>query len=407
MKRLSLLLLLVCSVLSHAQVTIEQNRQDNDIKLSTLPYYSFGKGIGITSPDSLFQFNIRFRMQNRVTYIKNEGEGDAYDGQIRRLRLRFDGYVGNPKFLYAIQLSFAPGDVGEIKEGENLNIIRDAVIFYRPNKHWNLSFGQTKLPGNRQRVNSSGGLQLTDRTINNGKFTIDRDFGFQVHNMNERKDRFSYNFKTAVTTGEGRNTTGNADDGVAVTGKIELLPFGAFTKDGTYFEGDILREKKPKLMFSGAFQQNNHARRTQGQLGNDLFEKRTMRSVLLDAMFKYKGFAAMSGFMSRTTTKNAITFNPDDLTQSNYAFVGNGFDYQVSYNTPSNYEFIGRYSIQHAGNDIETLAPHIKEYSVGLTKYIWEHAFKLQGEITMDQLDYFNGTTKTNWYVRFQVEIGI
>ena len=176
--------------ISNSQVTIKQSKNDNDLKLSALPYYSFGKGVGITSPDSLFQFNIRFRLQNRVTYIDNEDEKPSYDGQIRRLRLRFDGYVGTPKLLYAIQLSFAPGDVGEIKEGENINIIRDAVVFYRPNKHWNIGFGQTKLPGNRQRVNSSGGLQLTDRTINNAKFTIDRDFGFQVHNMNEFNDFF-------------------------------------------------------------------------------------------------------------------------------------------------------------------------------------------------------------------------
>lgn len=407
MKKLSLLVIFLLVFSSQAQVTIEQTKHDNDIKLSTLPYYSFGKGIGITSPDSLFQMNIRFRMQNRVTYLENDGENGAYDGQIRRLRLRLDGYVGNPKFLYAIQLSFAPGDVGEIKEGENINIIRDAVVFYRPNKHWNISFGQTKLPGNRQRVNSSGGLQLTDRTINNAKFTIDRDFGFQVHNMNEFKDKFSYNFKAALSTGEGRNVTGKADDGIAVTGKVEVLPFGAFAKDGTYFEGDVIREKKPKLMLSGAFQQNNHARRTQGQLGNDLFEKRTMRSVLLDGMFKYKGWAAMASYMSRSTTENAITFNPEDITESNYAFVGNGFDYQVSYNTKKNYEFIARYSLQKVGNDIETKAPNTKEYSIGVTKYIWEHAFKLQGEINYDTLDYYNGTTKNNWYVRFQVEIGI
>ena len=172
-------------------------------------------------------------MQNRVSYLKEEGENVAYDGQVRRLRLRFDGYVGSPKFLYVIQLSFAPGDVGEITEGENINIIRDAVVFYRPSKNWNISFGETKLPGNRQRVNSSGGLQLTDRTINNARFSIDRDFGFQVHNMNEFQDKFSFNFKTAVTSGEGRNQSGKGDDGVAFTGKIELLPLGAFTKDGT------------------------------------------------------------------------------------------------------------------------------------------------------------------------------
>jgi hypothetical protein len=69
-----------------------------------------------------------------------------------------------------------PGDVGEFSE--NINIIRDAVVFYRPNKHWNISFGQTKLP-EIERVNSSGGLQLTDRSINNTRFTIDRDFGFK------------------------------------------------------------------------------------------------------------------------------------------------------------------------------------------------------------------------------------
>ncbi|MBN8642052.1 MAG: porin [Flavobacteriales bacterium] len=407
MKKLTLLVFLSLAFSSRAQVTIEQTKHDNDIKLSTLPYYSFGKGIGMTSPDSLFQMNIRFRMQNRVTYLENDGESGAYDGQIRRLRLRLDGYVGNPKFLYAIQLSFAPGDVGEIKEGENINIIRDAVVFYRPNKHWNISFGQTKLPGNRQRVNSSGGLQLTDRTINNAKFTIDRDFGFQIHNMNEYKDKFSYNLKAAFSTGEGRNVTGKADNGVAVTGKVELLPFGAFAKDGTYFEGDVIREKKPKLMLSGAFQQNNHARRTQGQLGNDLFETRTMKSVLLDGMFKYNGWAAMASYMSRTTNENAITFNPEDITESNYAFVGNGFDYQLSYNTKKNYEIIGRYSIQKVGNDIETKAPNTKQYSFGVTKYIWEHTFKLQGEINYDTLDFYNGTSKNNWYVRFQVEIGI
>lgn len=407
MKKIVLLVTLLLSIPMYSQVSIQQTKQDNDIKLSALPYYSFGKGIGMTSPDSLFQLNIRFRMQNRVTYLKQDGENGAYDGQVRRLRLRFDGYVGNPKFLYAVQLSFAPGDVGEIKDGENINIIRDAVVFYRPNKNWNISFGQTKLPGNRQRVNSSGGLQLTDRTINNAKFTIDRDFGFQIHHLNEYKDTFSYNFKTALSGGEGRNQTGNADDGIAVTGKVELMPFGAFTKDGTYFEGDILREKKPKLLISGAFQQNNHAQHTQGQLGNDLFDRRTMKSVLLDAMFKYNGWAAMMSYMSRTTNENAITFNPEDVTESNYAFVGNGFDYQLSYITKSNYEIIGRYSIQKVGEDIRALTPNTKEYSIGLTKYIWEHSFKLQSELTFDTLDFANGTTKNNWYLRFQVEIGI
>lgn len=406
MKKILLLLIMLTSMAGWSQIDIQRTTKDNDLKLSALPYYNYGKGLGLTSPDSLFQLNIRFRMQNRVTYLQEEGEESSIDGQIRRLRLRFDGYIGDPRFLYAIQLSFAPGDVGEVREGENINIIRDAMIFYRPNRHWNIGFGQTKLPGNRQRVNSSGGLQLTDRTINNARFTIDRDFGLQVHNLNEFKDKFSYNFKGAISMGEGRNSTDEPDNGLAYTGKAELFPFGAFTKDGTYFEGDLMREKTPKLMLSGAYQYNNKARRTQGQLGNDLFEKRDMRSILADAMLKYDGWAFMAAYMQRIAN-NPVTYNPDDLTEREYVFTGHGFDYQASYLFRSNYEVIGRFSTQDVHRDIQTFAPDAKQFSLGLTKYIWEHAFKAQMEVTLDDLDYFDGSSKQNWYVRFQIEMGI
>lgn len=379
---------------------------DNDIKLSALPYYNYGKGLGLTSPDSLFQFNIRFRMQNRLTYIENEDEEPAYEALIRRLRLRFDGYVGDPKIIYVIQLSFAPGDVGELEDGENLNVIRDAIVFYRPNRHWNIGFGQTKLPGNRQRVNSSGALQLTDRSINNANFNIDRDFGLQLYYLNEFKDKLSYNVKTAITTGEGRNWTQEPDNGLAFTGKLEFFPFGTFQNDGTLYEGDIKREDKPKLMLSGVYHYNQKARRTFGTLGDDLFESRDLKSLLLDAMFKYDGWAFQTAYMNRNA-KNPITINPEDITQQEFAFTGDGFDAQLSYIFPSNYELIGRFSTQKPHQDIEHLTPKSKQYSFGVTKYIWEHALKIQAEVTNTHFDYIDNTSAENWYVRFQVEIGI
>jgi hypothetical protein len=132
-----------------------------------------------------------------------------------------------------------------------------------------------------------------------------------------------------------------------------------------------------------------------------------MKSFFLDGMFKYNGWAAMMSYMSRTTSKNALTYNPEDVTEFNYVYVGHGFDYQASYVTKSNYEFIARYSTQNVGKDIEAYAPNTREYSVGVTKYIWEHTFKLQTEINYDSLKFYNGSTKNNWYLRFQVEIGI
>ena len=75
--------------------------------------------------------------------------------------------------------------------------------------------GRNKLPGNRQRVNSSGALQLSDRTINNSRFNIDRDFGFFINHINEVRDKFSWNVKTSITTGDGRNFTKYTDNGLA------------------------------------------------------------------------------------------------------------------------------------------------------------------------------------------------
>lgn len=405
MKKVILMLSFLILGQSYAQ---EGQKEHEEFKIAALPYYNYGKGLGMTSPDSLFQLNIRFRMQNRVTYYDNEGSEGTYDAQIRRLRLRFDGYVGNPKFQYALQLSFAPGDVGEIEEGKNLNIIRDAAITYKPNKNWSFLFGQTKLPGNRQRVNSSGSLQLTDRSINNARFNIDRDFGFQGYYLHEEKNKFSYNVKTAISSGKGRNWD-KKDSNFALTGKLELYPLGTFTSGGEYFEGDIKREKTPKLMLSGAWHKNFGAQFDRGQQGNQLYETRNIQNLFFDAVGKYNGWAGMISYMNRTTD-NPITIgmDTDNLPAQNFVAVGNGMDYQLSYTFLNHYEIIGRYSFQNVDDEIYRLnVPNVKQYSIGVTKYIWEHAFKVQGEVSYDKLQHFNGINKNTMYFRFQIEIGI
>lgn len=404
MKKLLFYTLILCGFLSHAQITI--SKDNNDIKLSALPYYNFGKGLGITSPDSIFKLNIRFRMQNRVTFFAEENKESSYEAMIRRLRLRFDGYVGDPRIIYVIQLSFSPGDVGPLEDRGNINIIRDAVVFYRPNKHWNIGFGQTKLPGNRQRINSSGALQLTDRSINNAVFNIDRDFGLQVYYLNEKENEFSYNIKTAISTGEGRNWTKEPDNGLAYTGRLEFFPLGAFDSNGTLFEGDIKRESTPKLMLSGVYHYNHGARRTRGTLGNELFEQKDLQSLLFDVISKYNGWAFQGAYMMRMAD-DPITYNPDNLTDVEYVVTGKGYDAQLSYLFMNNYEVIGRFSHQLPDKDIEILTPKSNQYTVGVTKYIWEHALKLQAEVTHTDLTHFDNSKRNNWYVRFQVELGI
>ncbi len=379
---------------------------ENPIDVQTLPYYNFGKGVGITSPDSLFQLNIRFRMQNRLELLHNETDENLINAAIRRLRLRFDGYVGSPKFLYVIQLSFSPEDVGEIEEGRNLNVIRDAIVYYQPNDKWGIGFGQTKLPGNRQRVNSSGALQLTDRSINNAAFNIDRDFGFHGHYLSKLAGDFQYNLRGAVSTGEGRNWTKSKNGDLAYTGRTELFPLGRFKNGREFFEGDIARESSPKLMLGATYHYNDDATRTQGQRGGELYETRNLESFFFDAIGKYNGWAFMYAFMNRQTD-DPVTYNPSDPTQYKFVRVGNGQDFQGSYILKNHWEFIGRFSTQTPDKKIFELQPKQKQYTLGISKYIWEHAFKVQTEFSYNQFKYFNNTNTNSWYWRFQVEMGI
>ncbi|MCH8487657.1 MAG: OprO/OprP family phosphate-selective porin [Candidatus Cyclonatronum sp.] len=395
---------------SQAQQT-EAERRFQDIDIPSLPYYSFGRGLGLTTPDSTYQVNIRFRMQNRATYISYSHQDSAVEAMVRRLRLRFDGFVGDPRFLYAIQLSFAPGDVGVLEEGENLNVIRDAVFFYRPDRHWSIGFGQTKLPGNRQRVNSSGALQLTDRSINNAAFTIDRDYGLFVNYGREDLNRFSYNLRTAVSTGDGRNYTRSPDTDLAYTGRLELMPLGAFRNNGTQFEGDLAREQSPKLLLAGTLHHNVGARRTQGQLGSATFGKRDLTVIHLDAMLKYQGWALMGAWMSRQTDNPVVLLpeaDPGAEQRTAYFLKGTGFDVQASYLFPSDFELIGRYSKQTPEREVRRAFRPREQFSGGITRYVWEHALKLQLELTHDRFPATGfADARDSWYLRFQVEIGI
>jgi phosphate-selective porin OprO/OprP len=370
------------------------------------PYFTFGKGLGIISPDSLYLLNIRFRMQNRAAFRTVSADDfsiDQVEARVRRLRLRFDGYIYNPKFYYLIQLSFSRSDM-DFDDTGFPNVIRDAMIIYSVNKHFSIGLGQTKLPGNRQRVNSSGDLQFADRSIVNSTFNVDRDFGMQLY-YNNNLGKLAYVLRGAISSGEGRNITAS-DRGLSYTGRLELLPFGTFTNGGDYFEGDILHEVKPKVSIGLSASQNNHTTRTGGQLGKFLYDTRDMTTLMADFLFKYKGWAVACEWLERDSP-NPVTVNTDGDVR--FIYAGFGQNYQGSYYFKNGYEMVSRYSRVTPFNSIQLLDDQTEQFTVGLNKYIRGHRVKLQGDITYEQNKWLQQTNPNtnNWQVRFQIEAGI
>ena len=103
---------------------------------------------------------------------------------IRRSRLKFSGFAYSPKVKYKIELGLSNRDHGgeSIHTNNTSNLILDAFLRWNFYKNMEVWIGQTKLPGNRERVISSQKLQFVDRSLVNSRYNIDRDMGIQFRN---------------------------------------------------------------------------------------------------------------------------------------------------------------------------------------------------------------------------------
>lgn len=401
MKSLLLILFLSTSLFLGAQ-RISINETESDEK-ATIENF---RGLQYATKDSSFYINFRFRMQNRLGFYSVSGNNlgiDRVDAMVRRLRWRIDGFILSPRLAYSIQLSFSRPDT-DFENTGFANIVRDAVIFYHVHPKFYLAFGQNKLPGNRQRVNSSGQLQFADRSIVNSTFTPDRDFGLKMY-YEENVGDIGINLKGAVSLGEGRSFI-SSDNGLAYTIRAEVLPLGQFNNGGDYSESDLEREQTPKISIGAGYHYNHKAKKTGGQLGKVLYESRNFETYFADLIFKYKGFAYYAEYMQRNS-ENPLTFNDDNDVR--YIYTGFGFNQQFSYLFKKNYELAFRYSHISPGNNISQLENRQDVLEIGATKFIVNHRVKVQWSVFYNVRDgYFAPENNLNrWGTLFQIELGI
>lgn len=369
-------------------------------------------GIIFRTADSTTKVNMRFRMQNWAvfnTVSTDDLSIASSELAVRRLRIRFGGQLFHPQLTFNLQLSVARRDM-DVEDTDMSNIVRDAMVFWNFSPNLNIGFGQTKLPGNRQRVISSADLEFIDRSIVNSAFTLDRDFGLQVF-WRPITGAFPVKLRGAISSGDGRNQSVIKGAGFAYTARAEILPFGEFTNGGDYFEGDILREPLPKLSIGANFQHNEAMGRTRGQLGPTLFSQRSANIFQADAIFKYSGLSVYTEYGQRTAVGNPITTSTTTPTQKRAVFVGNGYLVQTTYTLPSMFAFGLRYAIVTPDEGLRTMPEYITEQNMSgvVTYYINKHRLKTNCEIGYRKLQ--NPDTKVqtgnNLFMRLNIEAGI
>jgi phosphate-selective porin OprO and OprP len=379
---------------------------------SPIPELGLGdKGLVIKHDPSNFEMAIRFRTQFRYTFedydSSNTSKSDYSDFNVRRMRLRFDGTACDKRFLYKIQLSFTRGDM-DFETVAYPNILRDAAIGWKLTDKSIFWFGQTKLPGNRQRVVSSGSQELVDRSLLNATFNIDRDMGVQWYN--QFGDEAPFWLKLAISNGEGRSRN-NQNKDMSYTARAEWLPLGKFKEGGDYFEGDLLYEKKPKVSMGLVYNTNPGTNRTGGQTGEiisdgtDNLVTRNIQTIFADFLLKYRGFALSTEYAKRMA-KNPIV--PVSATENSAIYKGQAVSAQISYNFANHISPILRYTKLFPDSEILSEKNAKTQYTVGLTKYINKHQIKVMGDLTLEQeRNTSSNLSRDNMMMRMQLEFGI
>lgn len=352
---------------------------------------SFGKGLmNYVAADS--SFSVKFAPRMQVRYYGSSDFSDSqlgaigHDFLIRRSRFKFDGWAYHPSIKYKMEFGLTNNDISgasEFTKGAP-RLILDAVLKWGFAPNWELWAGQTKLPGNIERVISSANLQFVDRSMLNSKFNIDRDMGIQLRHKSKfggivTKEKF------AISQGEGRNITVGNIGGLQYTARFEALPFGEFNKKGDYKGSSTVRESTPKLLVAYTFDHNSKAVKTRSNMGSYMYlqdgglYETNITTHFVDIAFKYQGLSVMSEWSLRSAA-NPTAVNADGTETGDIVSVGQAFNLAVGQFISEKIEIAARYtSINY---DPITGIDNPTQYTVGINKFIVGHKLKVQTDLS-------------------------
>ena len=351
--------------------------------------------LNFTAKDSSFSVKFAPRMQSRFESKWNY-DGQIYDSKelnflVRRARLKFDGFAFTKNLKYKLELGLSNRDISGASDfnRNTPRYILDAVVMWNFYKGFELWAGQTKLPGNIERVISSGNLQLIDRSLLNSKFNIDRDMGIQLRHKSRWGKTFVSREKFAISQGEGRNITEGNEGGLQYTSRLELLPFGEFKSKGDYSQSDLSREESLKVMLSVTYDYNQSAVKTRSNMGSYMFRadgslfQTDISTWFVDAMIKYNGFALMGEYAKRSADELFALQTDGQTRTGDVVNVGSALNLQSSYLFQKNVELTLRYTTLNFSS--ETKISDLSQLTFGLSKYVVGHKLKIQSDLSFSQ----------------------
>ncbi|MEQ1568520.1 MAG: porin [Myxococcota bacterium] len=333
---------------------------------------AFGKGLTLRNADDTLSMQIRGRVQTRASvwaYAPDSGEEPVSEIAIRRMRMTFAGHAMTKDLTYYVQLAFSNQDT----ESDLRLPLRDAYVNYAWARDLELRVGQGKVPFGRQRVTSSGSLELPDRSITVAELNLDRDVGVSAlsKDLGGAGGRFGY--AVGLFGGDGRNRLGERF-GYLAAGRIVLRPMGEFDDN---VEADLTRDPRARLSIAASLGYNADTDRPRSTL-SEPFEFATFDYLHAggDAMLKVGGFCGQAELLLRRANQDVV----DTGGVLEYSRSGYGWYVQAGQMLTEHVELVARYGdlVPAPGTDPEFV--RARELGGGPSYYFDGHNLKLQAD---------------------------
>jgi len=346
-----------------------------ELAAAPTPDVSFdpGSGLDVTSPDEAYQLRISLRAQMRQTVELFERTRQVFE--LRRARAQFDGYVFGAENRFKVELAFSPRDLG----------VRDGAVTNTPLLSWyfelahlrdlTLRLGQYKVPYSRERVISSGDLQVVDRSLANAEFNHDRDIGFDLRSYDLGGLGWLRSY-AGVYMGEGRDFgrgSASPDFRLHYLGRVEVVPLEHPGRG----ESDLSRSPRPRLLLGAAYAFHDDAQRLRGVLGALPEDGGTTdyQSATFDVHAKLLGWSALGALHWRSGTRDVDTGSISVAPRNGW-----GWNVQTGYLFASApVELVARYTGVRGWRT--TSLQGRDEVALGVGYYFAGQAYKLQADV--------------------------
>ena len=336
------------------------------------PTAGHDKGFFAQSADGAHKVVLGGRLQGRFTYahdpeeISDSPEAGDMLFALKRGRVFLKGRAYGEDLTYKFQADFGKGDA-RLKD------------FYLDYALWKGSLhvraGQYKRPFSRQQLTSSGRQTFVDRALTDEAFGAGRDLGLMLHNGSG--EAAGLEWAAGVFNGHGENQVPDARFRPALVARLGYNHGGIKGYSEADLEGGPLRfalAASGKLDLDGATEADNGLR------------------AEVDYIVKTGGLSSTGAFYAAL---------PIDETASE----GMGYHAQVGYMLGDGWQPALRYAAHMPEGDVGGRS----EVSLGLSRYLRQHAFKWQTDLTYAASDMVDDAgqviTTSDVMLRTQVQL--